>query len=661
MSLLFVSMGVLAAGGLSALLAARSPRLASILGVSGAVSGSLLGLVAVGRFLLSGAAELSYRGAWPVPGASLALALDPLAALFLLPTFVVGALCALYGHEYLLASHSAARAGRASFFFNILLASIAAVFLARNAVLFLVCWEVMAVSSFFLVTLEDDEAQVRSAGWTYLVASHLGTAVLVAFFALLGGRDGSLDFHDFQAVGGRSAGLLFLLALLGFGVKAGLVPLHVWLPEAHPAAPSHVSALMSAVMIKTGVYGIARTLTLLGPPAPWWGWVLVGLGAVTGIAGVMFALAQHDLKRLLAYSSVENVGIITMGLGVGVLGVASGSPWLAALGFAGGLLHVINHALFKGLLFLGAGAVLAATGTRRMDRLGGLLRLAPWTGAAFLVGAAAISGLPPFNGFVSEFLILLGAAKGVATLPAQAVAPLLVVLGALALVGGLTAALFAKAFGIVFLGEPRASLPPAAADPGAPMRLPLVVLAAACPAMGLLSPWIVPGLRGAVETLHGGAAAGAVLQRAASWLGAFVACAAAVIALTSLLFALRRRLLAGREVRSAATWACGYADPTPRMQYTASSFTYPLTSLLRPLLGTRLRAALPKGLFPRKASLATETPDAAVERLFRPLLEGIERAATRLRGLQHGRLRLYVMYIAATLVALLLWEFGWNR
>ena len=265
-------------------------------------------------------------------------------------------------------------------------------------------------------------------------------------------------------------GVLFLLAVIGFGTKAGFIPMHVWLPEAHPAAPSHVSAVMSGVMIKTGIYGLLRMLTLLGPPPAWWGWTLLAIGAVSGILGVLYALSQHDLKRLLAYHSVENVGIIALGLGVGLLGISYGNPAMAVLGFTGGLLHVVNHALFKGLLFLGAGSVLHATGTE-IDRLGGLLRRMPVTGATFLVGAAAISGLPPLNGFVGEFLIYLGAMAGLAG-QARVVSawPLMAVLvvGGLALIGGLAAACFTKAFGIVFLGEPRGAEAARATKPARP-------------------------------------------------------------------------------------------------------------------------------------------------------------------------------------------------
>ena len=282
-----------------------------------------------------------------------------------------------------------------------------------------------------------------------------------------------------------------MLALVGFGTKAGFIPLHVWLPEAHPAAPSHVSAVMSAVMIKTGIYGLVRVMMLLGAPQAWWGWVLCGIGLSSGVIGVLLALAQHDLKRLLAYHSVENIGIIALGLGVGTLGLCAGLPAVAVMGFAGALLHVLNHALFKGLLFLAAGNVVHSAHTREIDHLGGLLRRMPRTGAIFLIGAAAISGLPPLNGFISEFLIYLASFKGAVTLEGANSVPMLATIAGLALIGGLAAACFTKAFGIVFLGQPRSEHAEQAHEVGLAMVMPGVVLAAACILIGLLGASVV--------------------------------------------------------------------------------------------------------------------------------------------------------------------------
>ena len=322
------------------------------------------------------------------------------------------------------------------------------------------------------------------------------------------------------------------------------MPLHVWLPEAHPAAPTHVSALMSGVMIKTGIYGLVRILTFLGPPPLWWGWVLCGIGLSSGVLGVLYALAQHDLKRLLAYHSVENIGIIALGLGVGLIGLSSGSSTLAVLGFAGGLLHVLNHALFKGLLFLGAGAVMHGAGTREIDHLGGLLKRMPWTGLSFLIGAVAISGLPPLNGFVSELLIYVSAFQGATTLENTAAVPALAVIAGLALIGGLAAACFAKAFGIVFLGEPRSDHAAHAHEAGMAVRLSLLLLAASCVLIGLCAPWVVEALAPALTNATGLPAdsVNTLLLSVRSTFSATVLASLVLLVLLALLASLRHRL-----------------------------------------------------------------------------------------------------------------------
>ena len=459
-------------------------------------------------------------------------------------------------------------------------------------------------------------------------------------------------------------GVFFLLAVIGFGTKAGFIPMHVWLPEAHPAAPSHVSAVMSGVMIKTGIYGLLRMLTLLGPPPAWWGWTLVAIGVVSGILGVLYALSQHDLKRLLAYHSVENIGIIALGLGVGVLGISYGNPTMAALGLTGGLLHVVNHAVFKSLLFLGAGSVLHATGTGELDRLGGLLKRMPVTGATFLIGAAAISGLPPLNGFVSEFLIYLGAIAGLGSQAHSAPAwPLMSVLvvGGLALIGGLAAACFTKAFGIVFLGEPRSGEAAHAHEAGAAMRWPMVVLAGLCVLIGLAAPLWPQVLQPAVavvlpENLREAATASA--SQAVGPLTGVVFGSYILLGLIVLIMHVRRKLLAGRRVEQTVTWDCGYAAPTPRMQYTASSFARPLTLLFRLFLQPRDEIHPPHGLFPKHAALHTHTPDLFRRYVYEPLFLGVAWLASKLRWLQEGRIQIYVLYIALTILVLLIWKLG---
>jgi hydrogenase-4 component B len=660
MPLILAGLGLLVLGAIAALLAARSPRLATLLGVGGTIAGCACALFPVTRVLLGGA-PLSLALPWSVPFGAFALGLDGLSAFFLLPLLTLSALAALYGSEYLGAFHGRGVPARAWPCFALLVAGMALVVLARNGVLFLVAWEIMSLAAYFLVVLEDETPAVRSAGWIYLVATHLGTAFLIVMFVVLGQQAGSLDFARFAAAGPPAvplAGLVFVLALIGFGTKAGFMPLHVWLPEAHPAAPSHVSAVMSGVMIKLGIYGLLRTLTFLGAPPAWWGWTLVAVGLTSGVIGVLFALAQNDLKRLLAYCSVENIGIIALGMGVGLLGVHSGSAPLAVLGFAGALLHVVNHALFKGLLFLGAGAVVHATGTRELDPLGGLLKRMPWTGALFIVGAAAICGLPPLNGFASEFLVFLGAYQGVLH-PAPGVAgPALAVLAGLALIGGLAAACFAKVIGVVFLGEARSDRVAQAHDPGRAMLLPMVALAAGCATLGLVPAALVGRMAGALEPLTRLPAATIepALAPALLPLTQVSVAAGVLLVLAGALVLWRYAQLARRPAGETVTWDCGYARPTPRMQYTASSFARPLTLLFGGFLRTRTTRVAPAGPFPQQAALATETPDVFRDALFRPVFRLASGTLAKLRWLQHGRVQLYVLYILLTLVVLLVWK-----
>ncbi|MBI3785157.1 MAG: hypothetical protein HY270_17335 [Deltaproteobacteria bacterium] len=658
MYLLLVAIGILCLSGLVASAVGRSSRWATACGAGGVVVAALIGIVPSVAAVL-GATPQSIRLAWSVPYGAFFVEVDALSGFFLVVIFTVCPIAAVWGSAYLLQHHGKKSLGPPWFFFNVLIASMALVVVARNGVLFLVAWEVMALASFFLVTFDDDDEGVRDAGWIYLVATHLGTAFLLVLFLLLGEHASSLDFDRFLASPER-ASVLFLLAVCGFGTKAGLLPFHVWLPEAHSAAPSHVSAVMSGVMIKIGIYGLIRMLTILGPPPAWWGWLLVAAGLSSGIYGVVFALAQHDLKRLLAYSSVENVGIIVLGLGVGVVGLDAGQPTVATLGFAGALLHILNHALFKGLLFLGVGAVAHSTGTRELDQLGGLLKRMPVTGAAFVVGAVAIAALPPLNGFVGEWLIYFAAFNGIAAPGRDTATAVLSAIGGLALIGGLVAAGFTKVFGIVFLGEPRSRSAERAAEPALVMRAAMLALAAGCVFVGCFAPVVVAALVPVVRVATG-LPADAVAQHlgeASRLLRWFVAAAAALVATSVLILFLRRWLLSRRDVGAAPTWDCGYAAPTPRMQYTSSSFSQPLTELFTFLLQTRHRGSALKGLLPDPTALATAAPDLLADGMYRPLFDLLGRGLRSVRWVQHGRVHVYVLYIAITLLVLLVWKLG---
>lgn len=593
---------------------------------------------------------------WALPFGPAQLVLDPLAALFLLPIFLIGACSALYALRYRPAKGGYDRVLSGAC--GLLPGSLALVALAGDSLLFLIAWELMALSCYLLLIADHHHQEVREAGTLYLIATHTGTLLLIALFALLYQLTGSfvLPATGSLAAAGPLSGAVFVLALLGFGAKAGLMPLHVWLPSAHANAPSHASAIMSGVILKMGIYGIVRTITLFDNPPLWWGLALLAAGTVSAVVGVAFALGQHDIKRLLAYHSIENIGIITMGLGVGVCGLAAGSPVIALLGLAGGLLHLLNHALFKALLFLGAGAVIHAAGSRELDRMGGLLRVMPRTGLLFLVGAVAICGLPPLNGFVSELLVYLAlfrqsmAAGGAATVLAALAIP------ALALVGGLALACFVKVFGVVFLGTARQPLPAEAHEPGWPMLLPMGLLALLCGLIGLVPLLVAPLLEAAAgwhPLLHQGRFG---LSDSAPLYWLTVAGIALVGLLLLVAFAYRSRLDRSR-CSSAETWGCGYPAATPRMQYTASSFADSLVRLLSPLLRPYgHRPELPQqDLAPARSRFSKHVPEVVLDLWLMPLLRWLQRHSAVLRQLQHGHLHLYLLYVFVTLFALMVW------
>jgi hydrogenase-4 component B len=663
MILILTAVAVLLINGILALLFQRNPKTASCFGVAGPVIAFCVGIVPAIR-ILAGSAVAPIEAGWGMPLGSFHIALDSLSAFFLIPILGLGMLSAIYGVEYLRPYREQKLLGFPWFLFNVLIASMIMLVAARNALLFLVAWEAMSLSSFFLVAFENEKHDVREASWIYLIATHLGTAFLFAMFLLLGRSSNGLNFNQLGGLDTGLAGLCFIFAVIGFGTKAGIMPFHVWLPEAHPAAPSHVSALMSGIMIKTGIYGILRILTFLGPPPAWWGWALIVVGLFSGIAGVLFALAQHDLKRLLAYHSVENIGIIVMGIGTGLLGISIGSSALAVLGFAGGILHVANHALFKGLLFLSAGSVIHGAHTREIDHLGGLLKRMPWTALTFLIGAVAISGLPPLNGFVSEFLIYAGAFNGALSVHYGTAAPLLAVIAGLALIGGLATACFTKAFGIVFLGEPRSGHPAQARESGTGMILPMIAMAAGCFGAGLLGFLIVrilPAVLGDFLRAFGPAGPDAATIRAelfaaSGYLKFFTYGSLALLVFIGLTALLRHRLLSGRKVEEGAVWDCGYAAPNARMQYTASSFAQPIIDFFDIFHRGRKRFRPPQGYFPRTASFETETLDTSQESVYRPIFEAVRRVLSKMRVMQHGRIQLYVLYIVLTLIVLFLWK-----
>jgi formate hydrogenlyase subunit 3/multisubunit Na+/H+ antiporter MnhD subunit len=656
-TLFFISLTILAGSGLLAL-AVGSARLATGIAAAGAALGGCLGVVASVGVLAGGPAERAaqWRAAWSMPVGSFVVGVDPLSALFLILIFAAGAIASIYGVSYWRDQENRRRLGFYSCCLNGLIAAMALAVLARNGVLFLVAWEAMSLASFFLVTFDHDRESVRRAGITYLIASHVAAGCIAAMFLYLGLGQESLDFDQLKIASGASAWIPLLLAFSGFGIKAGIVPFHIWLPEAHPAAPSHVSALMSGVMIKMGIYGWLRVSMILRPPHAF-AWLLLVAGLGSAVFGIAQALRQTDLKRLLAYSSIENVGIIATAIGLAfVQNDDAGSP-VATLALAGALLHVVHHCAMKGLLFMSAGAVVHGTGTGAMDRLGGVIRQMPFTAICYLVGAAAICGLPPFPGFLGEFLIFtasLGGGSGAN--PATGLA----VLTCLSLAGGLALAVFSKSFGTVFLGHARGA-PAAHGDAAGGMRTAMACTAAFCvlwPFVGillvrsLLAPVIAQVAGLPLETV------GAHLDAAVPAMGRVVLGFGVFIILLFGIAWLRRRLLRRRSARSTHTWNCGYRGTIPRAQYTGASFAQPLTDLLHLGGGIDRRLREPKGLFPEESHIQMEPYDPVHRAVIARILGGIGWIAERVRVVQQGKVNLYVLYIEITLFIILVWKLG---
>ena len=607
-------------------------------------------LVGAGVRVLLGAPSPDLVVPWAVPGGAFHLALDPIAAVFLVPLGVLAAACAVYATGYWAdddhpRSHRLVRSA-----YGTLVAAMSLVVLAGNGVVFLMGWEAMALSAFILIVTEHERADVREAGYVYLAATHGATLLLWVLFARVAAVTGTFGFARLPA--GAYATATLLIGLVAFGVKAGFMPFHVWLPGAHASAPTHVSALLSGFMLKVGIYGIVRTVAMVsGPPLAFSGLVLL-LGAASALGGVAFALGQHDLKRLLAYHSVENIGIILIGLGLAFLGRSLGRPEWVVLGLAGALLHVWNHALFKGLLFLAAGGVIHATGTRTIDRLGGLARAMPRTAAFFLVGAVAISGLPPLNGFVSELMIYLGLVR--TALPggimfAAFATPVL------AMVGALAVACFVKATGATFLGTPRSADAGRAHEPPASMLWPMGLLAAMCALTGLAPMTVAPALDRAVGAFVGDAGGPTASLPHIASLVPFQALTAVGVALLAIVGVVA--LWSARKLRSAPTtetWACGYAGVSSRLQYTASSFASALVGILSTLLRPRERRPEVSGAFPAPTRADVHVDDALLEGVVRPAFRRAGTLLGRLRVIQAGHLNLYILTILVGALVLLL-------
>ncbi|NTW60014.1 MAG: hydrogenase 4 subunit B [Nitrospirae bacterium] len=600
--------------------------------------------------------------------------LDPLSGFFLVVIGLLSSFVSLYSLGYLKGYLGLRPVTSLVVFSALFLAGMFLVVLADDAFFFLIAWEMMAASSYYLVLFEDERVENRRAAFLYLVVAHVGAiAILLSFGVMAGLATGFTGFQSYTFDAMREtdlpaglASVAFLLAFFGFSAKAGVIPLHVWLPEAHPVAPSNVSALMSGVMLKTAIYGIVRVaFDLIGDFPWWWGAMVLVFGLVSAVLGVLYALMQHDLKRLLAYHSVENIGIILIGIGLAMIFTSFDLPLLAALALIAGLYHTLNHALFKGLLFMGAGAVLHATHERNMEEMGGLIRFMPWTAVFFLVGCISISALPPFNGFVSEWL----------TYQAFLLSPglpnpllnLLIPLGAalLALTSALAAACFVKAFGVTFLGHRRGHHHGIVREAGWSMRIGMMLASISCLALGVLPTVVIQWMDPLAEMLVGGTIAASASGFGWMWLTPIAAERASysapvafigilsVVVVTYLLLHARPGAL-----HRVPLWDCGFERITSRMQYTATSFAMPIRRIFGFIFSIKEQAGqLPPAAhpaFPQRLYYHLRVRDRFWMWMYQPVVDASFWLSRRIGRMQHGRIQIYLIYSFVTILVLLI-------
>ncbi len=612
----------------------------------------LAGTIVAGfSFWRGGRLALDLSWVTPFP---FALTVDRLSAFFLLLICVVGAPVVLFSTAYVERHYSPTKADWLWVLLPLFLLSMVLVVIASTAFAFLFGWELMTLFSAALILIDGDSERRRHNIFIYLMMMHASAAAVIASFFLFLPNASTLDFTSMRAavaampMGLRSA--IFLMSFVGFGTKAGIVPFHLWLPKAHPIAPSPVSALMSAVMLKTAIYGFVRfTFDFLGGGPAWWGYLVLLAGAVTGLLGILYALTEHDMKRLLAYSSVENIGIIYLGLGAALVLMANNSPAWATAALVAALLHALNHSLFKSLLFLGAGAISEATHTVDIEFMGGLLKRMKITGIVFLIGCCSIIGLPLLNGFVSEWVILRAFIAGseLTSLSCAILLPLMA--GVLALIGGIAVAVFAKLYGVAFLGRPRSLQAEEATEVATAMQVAMALLAASCVIIGILPGIVLNPLTALASDLMHTAA----LPEAALSIAHTLPWVAVCIAVLIIVIAGFRRI-----TRITATWACGLPALNGRMQYSSAAFSKPLRTVFSRVYEADRTVDVhyaQQPYFAKSITYRSVRTTSFEKSLYRPAVDMIVSLATRLRKLQTGNMQVYLLYIFLALVALLLW------
>lgn len=664
----FIIIALFSIGAVGALLMYEYDHLANIWGSVFAILGSCGGLLYSISQFISGA-TYSYSISSSLPLLSISIRVDYLASFFVGIISLISLICSVYAIGYVRQYYGKYTIGTLSFLYNIFIISMIFVVTANHALYFLIVWEIMALTSYLLVMYErKNEENIRAAS-LYFIMTHAGTAFIILAFLLLYHSTGSFDFdiirNSIANVSPQIRDMVFIFALIGFGIKAGIIPLHIWLPVAHPAAPSHVSALMSGVMIKTGIYMMMRICLDFIPDAPqWWGLVILVLGALSALLGVLYALSEHDIKKLLAYHSIENIGIILLGLGSSLVFASAHSYPLALLSFVAALYHTMNHAIFKALLFLGAGSVISVTHTRNIEEYGGIIKLMPQTAFFFLVGSLAISALPPFNGFASEWLTFQALFHGVITLSLIPKLLFALAVGALAYTGGLAAACFVKAFGIIFLARPRSDHARQAYEVSLTMRAGMSLLALCTILLGIGAGYVARILEmivqlfpqfknthaletsGQILSVGGGFSVVSILSIGASMAIIFVFILLIIYTLTH-----------EQKIRYGRTWDCG-SNLTSRMEITATGFSRSIISVFQNILFPVKKVVneyfdSSSGYFPKNSMITLELRDVYRVLFYDKLTRGITAISEKTRKIQSGNVNTYILYMLVALSVLL--------
>lgn len=660
-------------GVLGSLVLTRNDKLSYYWGTTLAFMGSLSALVS-GVVVLFSDVIGQYKFETPFPLLSLSFRVDQLSGVFLVIIGGIGALATIYGVRYMRQYEGKYRLGGFSAAYNLFLASMMLVVVANQALFFLLAWELMALASYLLVIFDHRDESSAHAGYLYFIMTHIATAFIILLSFIFYRATGSLEFDVWRVASGSlpaiTAGLIFSFALIGFGTKAGIIPLHVWLPAAHPAAPSHVSALMSGVMIKLGVYMLIRIFMDFFLQTPMWlGVTVLILGALSSVFGVLYALAEHDIKRLLAYHSIENIGIILLGLGAALVFRTLGNIPLSLLALSASLFHVVNHAIFKSLLFMSAGSVVHATGTRNIEEYGGLGRRMPYTALFFLIGSIAISGIVPFNGFVSEWLTFQSLFGGIAVSSIAIKSIFVLAIAALALTGGLAAACFVKAFGITFLARPRSRGAECAHDSGTQMNFAMGVLASIALLLGVFGTWGAKLFFQVAKTIIPSIDAGHISVVSDLQFGLSIGNGFALLNMVALFTLLSFALfitwlfvyISGHErgtIRK-ITWDCGF-PLNSRMEITSTAFAHAIITIFRPILHStdetkfvRLDANAPYFVSSKKVHIHLD--DLYMKYCYAPLAKFLFLCAKAISRIQNGYVNMYVLYVLLTLVALFAW------